>query len=355
MIPYCKGKAIIADRESGQKFEIGSSELDFQRIGGYLGSGKLYKAIIKHQILGVLSWSVWEYSKREITFEYDVGKHQLVQDFDFGDNNLDEEVETQYNFADLTEEEQIKTMVDWFNRMYEDPQIQMPYAMDKDSPYNYEYIWGGPYNASEELQVEFSDIANEETIEKATKIVQDQNGIYEWAPSDNHPNMLQLNDEASAEKSVDALTIDEIRQRLSETPVLTIGTKEEIKARKEIFGLISELQSLIAKPSSESAHGGIGHNQPPAEFEIPTNLSQTININLNVIVKQAEETETDVAKVTDSVDNLQTTQNELKDFVKKTKDQVKSQGTKALAKAIVDGLRVLIFKSINWLLIMLGI
>ena len=369
MIIYRRGKAIIEQNETGQQFEIEPDLLDFDSVGGSersMGPEYQYQAVIEHEVLGELSWGLWEYPVGIENFkETDVGKHRLVQDFDYGFEH-EEEIDFEQRereelaaaragFVDLSEEEQIDTMVGWFNRMFEDPQQSTPYAMDKESPYNYEYIWGGPYDASEELQDQFARIASDEAIERATEIVQDQDGIFEWAPSSNHPDMRRRDEEALADQFDDEPTLEVIRERLAESPTLTIGTEEEVRARSELVALIDDFKPLLARASSAPTHGGMGHNQPPAEFEIPANLSLTINNNINVIVAQAQSTEPDVEAATESVGILQSAWDELTDFVKMTKDQVKSLGSKALAGAIVTGLGALVWKGITWLSVLLGL
>ena len=143
----------------------------------------------------------------------EVGEARIIEDFDYGLEHEDErdwddmyvlsEDDAEEDWADLEEEEQIERMVSWFNRMFEDPQNQTPYAIDKDSPHNYEYIWGGPYNASEELWSQFDGVASESAIEKAAERVQDQDGTYEWAPSGEHPDMRRRDEEALVEREDD--------------------------------------------------------------------------------------------------------------------------------------------------------
>lgn len=213
---------------------------------------------------------------------------------------------------------------------------------------------GGPYDASEELGGEFAGIASDEVIERATEIVQDHDGIYDWAPSSNHPDMRRRDEEALAEQFDGGLTLEDIRERLAESPALTIGTEKEVRARSELMALIDDFQPFLARASSEPTHGGMGHNRPPAEFNIPANLSLTINNNVNVIVAQAQSTEPNVEATTESVGILEAAWDELTDFVNMTKDQVKSFGSKALAGAIVTGLSALVWKGITWLSVLLG-
>jgi hypothetical protein len=65
--------------------------------------------------------------------------------------------------SELTEadaETQKEVMRDWFLSHFEDPAENTPWEGQ------YIYIWGGPYNAEEELSEEFGDIVPEEVIEE---------------------------------------------------------------------------------------------------------------------------------------------------------------------------------------------
>ena len=328
-----------------------------------------YEAVVEHEVLGILSWNLWEYPVGIQNYNgEEIGEHRLIQDFDYGleheeefdldGESFDREPDSTDNFAEMSEKEQIDAMVDWFNLMFEDPHNQMPYAgKDTDIPYavgNYLYPWGGPYDAIEELEDRFSSVAEFETIEKAAEIVINQNGVHEWAPSDSHPDMLARRDEAWEDQFADVPTLEEIQSRLREHPSLTVGTEREVEARREVLALVDDLRPLLARASGAPMHGGIGHNQPPAQFQIPDRLATTINVNMNVIVTQATESEPDAEAVAESVGILQSTWNEIKDFVMTTKDQVKSLGSKALAGAIVTGLGALVWKCIIWLSALLG-
>ena len=60
---------------------------------------------------------------------------------------------TNENISAVPEEEQVRLMVDWFYERFEDPANRMPYDSREGG---YQWIWGGPHDANEELQNEFS-------------------------------------------------------------------------------------------------------------------------------------------------------------------------------------------------------
>jgi hypothetical protein len=73
----------------------------------------------------------------------------------------------------------VELMVEWFFRNFDDPSVNTPC----DSESGYMFIWGGPYDAREELEDAFGDVVTEKAIEKAVDEIQ-QSG-WEWAPNDN--------------------------------------------------------------------------------------------------------------------------------------------------------------------------
>lgn len=85
---YCRGIARIRHASTSEIFEIESDELDWDAAGGderQMGPEIHYKAAIDHPELGDLTWGLWEYpvgiGNHRVT---DVGKHELIEDFDYG-------------------------------------------------------------------------------------------------------------------------------------------------------------------------------------------------------------------------------------------------------------------------------
>ncbi|HEX9023368.1 MAG TPA: HEPN-associated N-terminal domain-containing protein, partial [Geobacteraceae bacterium] len=64
----------------------------------------------------------------------------------------------------------------WFYSKYEDPANNCPYESKEGG---YQYIWGGPYDAYEELFQEFSGIYPDEIIEDLADELNDRS--YEWS------------------------------------------------------------------------------------------------------------------------------------------------------------------------------
>ncbi|POF31440.1 hypothetical protein [Roseibium marinum] len=88
---------------------------------------------------------------------------------------IDEDRFTPSAFRKLSRARKVKAMVQWFHKNYEDPVVRTPYESREGG---YQWIWGGAYDASEEIGSEFSDLADDNQIEVAiTEVTRD--GLFE--------------------------------------------------------------------------------------------------------------------------------------------------------------------------------
>jgi hypothetical protein len=94
---------------------------------------------------------------------------------------IDQQRFTPSQFRRLSRARQIEAMVQWFHGRYQDPSIGTPYNGREGG---FLYIHGGPYDADTEIQAEFSDLTDFETMQQAVDQVTSE-GIYEWAPIDH--------------------------------------------------------------------------------------------------------------------------------------------------------------------------
>ena len=69
--------------------------------------------------------------------------------------------------------------MDWFRTNFEDPAYHTPHDEGE-----YVYIWGGPFDAREELEDVFGSVATEAAITAAVEEVEAE--CWEWAPSRPH-------------------------------------------------------------------------------------------------------------------------------------------------------------------------
>ena len=75
----------------------------------------------------------------------------------------------------LDDDAAVETMVEWFQANFEDPAEGTPFDEGE-----YVFIWGGPYDAREELECAFST-APEHVIKMAVERIEEDG--WEWAPA----------------------------------------------------------------------------------------------------------------------------------------------------------------------------
>ncbi|WP_140162513.1 hypothetical protein [Billgrantia desiderata] len=94
------------------------------------------------------------------------------------------------DFEDMSREEQMETMRAWFLENYEDPVERTPYESREGG---YIYIWGGPFNAYDELSI-FGGYVPDDVIEKLAHDLSME--CPEWTsaakPSDYEDDYLEL-------------------------------------------------------------------------------------------------------------------------------------------------------------------
>ncbi len=130
----------------------------------------------------------------------------------------------------------VEAMVEWFHANFEDPAMETPYESAEGG---YIYIWGGPYDAQEELWDAFPD-ASEELIERAVEEIQ-SDGLFDWAPAG-----IRIQPENEPED-------DEPSQSL----------EERLEA---LGGQLDRIEQHIAYWRDRAPQ--MGHNNPPDEFRI---------------------------------------------------------------------------------------
>jgi hypothetical protein len=142
----------------------------------------------------------------------------------------------------LDQEERVAAMRDWFFDNFEDPAEHTPHDSGEGG---YQYIWGGPYDALDEIGSAFPD-AEQQDIDEAVEQVQAV-GTYDWAPTDGR---IQLDD-------IDA----------SDGPLGNVPLAERLEALggqlDRVEGHVRRLLELCAR--EEDATPGIGHNRPPPD------------------------------------------------------------------------------------------
>lgn len=180
------GIASIRHATTRVVYEIEAEELDWDQVSGDeepMGPRLMYEGEIEHPELGRLTWTAWEYPVGILDYlTRDIGPHELIEDFDVAIRFEAEDSEDEALPPPLTEEErqaEIDTMVEWFHQNYEDPANRLPYESAEGG---YQWINGGPYDAREEIEGQFPNVA-EDLIEAAVEEVE-SDGISDWASQD---------------------------------------------------------------------------------------------------------------------------------------------------------------------------
>jgi len=108
----------------------------------------------------------------------------------FGNDLPDESGPEQFKLNDDTtideahlgesdEKTQIEAMRSWFHENFQDPVEETPYDSSEGG---YIYIYGGPYDASEELEARFAGVVPEDVIKKLADELSDQSWEWEGRP-----------------------------------------------------------------------------------------------------------------------------------------------------------------------------
>lgn len=196
------------------------------------------------------------------------------------------------SFKRLSKEEQIAHMVHWFHRMYEDPANETPHESREGG---YIYIWGGPFEARNELGEEFGDLVSPEMIEAAASEIE-KDGTLDWAPTDSNPKhggKFDEDDDTNEEPSPPSL--NGIRERIAGRATPKFGDSVEVQKRKELRNEIAELRRLLE--SIPPPHAEIGHNQPPEPLRIWVEVKADVKVAV-------EEIDAELTKPSPNVDGV---------------------------------------------------
>jgi hypothetical protein len=165
----------------------------------------------------------------------------------------------------MSSKDQVAAMVEWFERQFEDPQNETPYNKELGG---YVYLWGGPFDANDQIQEEFSEAVDFDTILLAVERVQDD-GTVEWAPQTSgdfyeHP------------EEDDRVASGEIVDGDAEWPPIIPDrppVPPEPEARADVIRRLDELEAIV-QPLLDTfevevqAPPMMGHNNPPEELEL---------------------------------------------------------------------------------------
>ena len=159
----------------------------------------------------------------------------------------------------LGPDEQYEYLLSWFFHYFEDPAHETPYESAEGG---YQYIFGGPYDAEEELGSEFGDAVPEEVMQRVIDRLQTVG--FEWAPSDNHPNRSRDEEDDRPTEPLDQV-FERLQSGLELTPDLVGSPK-----RQAVIDAANALQDALVKFAAPS----IGHNHPPEDIEADEAINQ---------------------------------------------------------------------------------
>lgn len=147
--------------------------------------------------------------------------------------------------------EKRELMIQWFSENFEDPAVRTPYESAEGG---YQWIWGGPYEARDELYSMFGDLVSESLIEEVAEEVE-REGLTDWAPVSSPDDYDET--EPPDEPATLDIYLDE--------PGSRYGTAAEREVRKKASIALERLEKIIKKRQAI----GIGHNQPPEAMDVP--------------------------------------------------------------------------------------
>jgi hypothetical protein len=81
--------------------------------------------------------------------------------------------------SDASHDDHVGKMVAWFFENFEDPANSLPYESAEGG---YQWLWGGPHDAVEELNSAFPDATENEISDAIVRI--QNNNVYEWSVAD---------------------------------------------------------------------------------------------------------------------------------------------------------------------------
>jgi hypothetical protein len=155
----------------------------------------------------------------------------------------------------------MEEMVEWFLERFEDPAERTPYESAEGG---YQWIWGGPYDANEELQHEFGSRVPLSVIEEAVAEIE-IDGLLEWAPvaseddyrDDDEP--VEDREErlrADVQRNLQILdeAVDQFRNLAmrshNQPPELVDDLPIDIEVVEEVVQASAEVRNELAVPSS---------------------------------------------------------------------------------------------------------
>ncbi|WP_417267098.1 hypothetical protein [Celeribacter baekdonensis] len=204
----------------------------------------------------------------------------------------------------MSSKEQVAMMAEWFRHQFEDPQNETPYNKELGG---YVYMWGGPFDANDQIQEEFSDAVDFDTMMLAVDRVQ-REGTVEWAP--------QTGGDFYEHPEDDRVASGEIIDGDGDWPPIIaerVPVPPEPEARADVIRRLDELEAIVQPlldtfEVAAQAAPMMGHNNPPEELElvhaVPREEWLRIKAAIDEIRQQAAVEQPDIESVERSNNRL---------------------------------------------------
>lgn len=186
-------------------------------------------------------------------------------------------------FRRLGKERKLEVMRSWFFQNFEDPAERTPYESREGG---YQWIWGGPYDAREELEAEFGNSVSESIIDELVDEIEAQG--YEWAPTpknsdydhdDDRDDIVDgdgewpplILDGGTEQDKLDGGIkrdpLDEIQGLIDFGIMPNFGGPEEQAAREAAVSSLNQIETALTALESDHTASLIGHNHPPEPID----------------------------------------------------------------------------------------
>jgi hypothetical protein len=188
----------------------------------------------------------------------------------------------------LEGEQLAEAIKEWFFRNFEDPAESTSYITAEGG---YQYIYGGPYEASEEIQDHFGETVDQKIIDAVVEEIE-REGL-EWAP---HGNRIYDEDPPDDEEVGD-----------------------------EYAALQTSLNELeVVLDAIETVPSAIGGNNPPEDIGVPPYTDEDkAEIKASIVVLRLPETTlqfSEKAKALEAAEKIKSRAEKLGEFLKKHGD-----------------------------------
>ncbi|NKM01234.1 hypothetical protein [Rhizobium leguminosarum] len=194
---------------------------------------------------------------------------------------LDGEELSLEEFRALDDDLKVTSMIEWFADNFEDPAVKTPFESAEGG---YQWVWGGPYDAAEQLYNHFGDEVNTDLIQTAVERVQ-KDGIYDWAPRHIGDD---LPDEEEEELSESGEDYNEPGRGVDyNEPPQRAPTLEQMQGMwRRTLASYDRLEELLEKERDRALRS---HNMPPRLLERDPPLTETQIQEIRTLIKESRE------------------------------------------------------------------